>query len=275
MYKALSPGAIGVKLPFEECVALAKKHGFEGIYFDVRWAAELGVEKARAALQGLKPAGFGLPFDHRIDTTEFTQNVLALPELAAVAKELGCTRCSTWVPSWHDSLEYGENFLLHKRRFQWICEVFSNNGINFGLEFIGTKTLRDGHKFEFIHDMPEMLRLCFEIGTGNAGLLLDSWHWHTSGGTVDDIAKLKANQVVDVHINDAPAGVPLDQLKDGERAMPGETGVIDVKGFLQALDRIFYKGPVMVEPFSERVRQMQPEEAIAAAAEAMNSVWPA
>jgi len=274
MFKALSPGAIGVNLPFEECVALAKKHGFEGIYFDVRWAAELGPEKAKAALQGLKPAGFGLPFDHRADTPEFTESVLALPEMAEAARAIGCTRCSTWVQSWHDDIEYADNFMLHKRRFQWICEVFDRNDIQFGLEFLGPKTLRDGHKFDFIHDMPEMLRLCFEIGADNVGLLLDSWHWHTSGGTIDDIIKLKAGQVVDVHINDAPAGVPVERLKDNARALPGETGVIDVKGFLQALDRIFYKGPVMVEPFSERVRRMQPEEAIAAAAEAMNSVWP-
>ena len=39
-------------------------------------------------------------------------------------------------------------------------------------------------------------------------------------------------------------------------ALPGETGVIDLRGFLQALDRLKYSGPVMVEPFSERVNAM-------------------
>ena len=45
MYKALNPWAVGVKLPIEQCVPLAKKNGFEGIYFDVRWAAQAGPER--------------------------------------------------------------------------------------------------------------------------------------------------------------------------------------------------------------------------------------
>ena len=35
----------------------------------------------------------------------------------------------------------------------------------------------------------------------NAGLLLDSWHWHTSLGTVDEIRALKNGQVVAVDSN--------------------------------------------------------------------------
>jgi sugar phosphate isomerase/epimerase len=57
------------------------------------------------------------------------------------------------------------------------------------------------------------------------------------------------------------------------RTLPGETGVIDIAGFLQALRKIGYEGPVMVEPFSERVRQLPPEEACAATAAALNKVW--
>jgi sugar phosphate isomerase/epimerase len=36
------------------------------------------------------------------------------------------------------------------------------------------------------------------------GLLLDCWHWYTSGATLDDLAQVRGAQVIYVHVNDAP-----------------------------------------------------------------------
>jgi len=274
MYKALSAGAVGVTLPIEECVKLAKENGFTGIYFDVRWVYEVGPQQAKETLAGLKPAAFGLPFDYRAETVEFTQHVLELDELAGAAAELGCVRCSTWVPSWHDEMDFEENFQFHRRRMQWVGNTLDEHGISLGLEFIGPKTSRTGHKYEFIHTMGEMLRLCREVGPTNVGLLLDSWHWYTSGSSLEELRNLTPNQIIDVHINDAPAGIPIDEQVDHIRAMPGETGVIDLKGFLATLNDIGYRGPVMAEPFSDKLRQMPPEKAVALTAEAIDSAWP-
>ena len=133
--------------------------------------------------------------------------------------------------------------------------------------------MRQGKEHEFIYDMPGMLRLCDDIGTGNVGLLLDCWHLYTSHGAVEDVVALRPEQVVYVHVNDAPEGVPIDEQIDNVRALPGETGVIDITTFLQALRDIGYDGPVMVEPFSDRVRQMSPDEACATTAAALGQVW--
>jgi len=81
--------------------------------------------------------------------------------------------------------------------------------------------------------------------------------------------------VVNVHINDAPAGVPLEKQVDNVRCLPGETGVMDVRRFLECLQQIGYTGPVMAEPFSERVRKMKREDAIRATKDAIDGVWPA
>ena len=43
-----------------------------------------------------------------------------------------------------------------------------------------------------------------------------------SGGTLDEVRALRAEQVVYVHVNDAPPGVPLDDQIDNVRALPGE-----------------------------------------------------
>ena len=274
MYKALSPGAVGVSLPAEKCVKLAKQYGFEGIYLDPRWVGEVGPARAAEVLDGLKPACFGLSFDYRADTPKFTEDVLEFAGLAEGMAALGCGRCSTWVPPCHDEMDFDENFQFHRRRMQWIADTLAEHKISLGLEFIGPKTCRDGHKYEFIHTMPEMLRLCSEVGPLNLGLLLDSWHWYTSGGTIDDLEKLKPHQVVDVHINDAPAGIPVDEQLDSIRAMPGATGVIDLEGFLGTLKAIGYKGPVMAEPFCKELGDLPPEEAVAATAASFDAVWP-
>ena len=54
-----------------------------------------------------------------------------------------------------------------------------------------------------------------------------------------------------VHVNDAPAGVAMDDHVDNKRGLPGATGVIDIAGFLRALDTIGYLGPVTPEPFED------------------------
>ena len=104
---------------------------------------------------------------------------------------------------------------------------------------------RAGKPHEFIWDMKRMLELGQVIGTGNVGLLLDCWHWYTSGGTVPELLALRPEQVVYVHVNDAPAGIDRDAQVDNVRCLPGETGVIDIVGFLQALQTIGYDGPVL------------------------------
>jgi sugar phosphate isomerase/epimerase len=118
-----------------------------------------------------------------------------------------------------------------------------------------------------------MLDLCSTIGTGNVGLLLDAWHWYTSHGTIQLLRNLRAENVVYVHINDAPKGIPVDEQIDNVRELPGATGVIDLVGFLTSLQKIGYDGPVTPEPFNKRVNEMAASEAARVTYEALAGVW--
>ena len=79
--------------------------------------------------------------------------------------------------------------------------------------------------------------------------------------------------MVDAHINDAFEGRGPDEQIDNQRRLPGQSGVIDLVGFLQGLKEIGYTGPVTPEPFSPKLREMSAEEAIRTTAEALLSVW--
>ncbi len=271
MYPALSPGAIGVSLPLEDAARLAAEAGFKGLAVDV--SGDPDATRRVLEMNKLRPAAWGLPVDFRRDDETFRTTLANLPEQARKAKQIGATRCSTWMLPFSDELPFEENWTRTRDRLRACAEVLADHDCSLGLEFVGPKTLRVGHKYEFIHDMDTMLDLCAEIGTRNVGLLFDSFHWFTSHGTLEQIARLSDSLIVDTHINDAWPGRGPDEQIDNERALPGETGVIDLVGWLRALREIGYTGPVTPEPFSAKLRGMAPEEAIRTTADTLLRVW--
>lgn len=276
MFRNLSPGAIGIGRSFAEGMALAKAAGFEGVDVSIGELMQNGSpEDARKLFDqaGLRPGPWGLPVKWRAEESEYRQQLKGLEPIAEFAAAMGAERTATFLPSWSDDKPFEANFEFHVSRFRPIAETLAKYRCRLGLEFLGPKTLRDGHPHEFIHTLDGMLDLCRAIGTGNVGLLLDAWHWYTSHGTIDDLTALNDGDVVCVHINDAPAGVETDQQIDNVRCLPGETGVIDLTGFLRALRTIHYTGPVTPEPFSAKVKAMPPQQAAAATGEALLKVW--
>ena len=118
-----------------------------------------------------------------------------------------------------------------------------------------------------------MMELVDAIGTPNMGLLVDSWHWYTSHGTIAELLELSNKDIVHVHVNDAPAGIPVDQQVDNRRQLPVTSGVIDMKGFVNALAKIGYDGPVECEPFDQQLRQMDDEQAVETTGAALKRLW--
>jgi sugar phosphate isomerase/epimerase len=55
---------------------------------------------------------------------------------------------------------------------------------------------------EFIWRMSDAVEFAKECGP-NIGVVLDSWHWHHSGSTVDDIIKAGKSRIVTIHLSDA------------------------------------------------------------------------
>lgn len=271
MYKSLNGPAIGIKLPLPDLAALARQTGFAGIDFDMREA--LGLQDAATAFGATRAAQWGLPVNGT--QTEWEIDAGELAACARLAAKLGATRCATWVPSWHDSRALAENTEYHIAKLTPAARILAEHGIQLGLEFLGPVTLFQNHRFAFIHQMQPMLDMGAQIGP-NVGLLMDAWHLFTSGATLADLARLKASDIVHVHINDAPKGVPFDQVKDTIRHLPLETGVLDLAGFMRGLKAIGYDGPVTTEPFNARINEIAGRDPKAAATEvsaAMDRLW--
>ncbi len=274
----LSCGAIGVKASQTEAIDYAAKYGFDAVDADARYLAGLSDSDLKRLLDGMKAkkvtwAIGGMGVDFRKDDAAFNESLKKFPESVAALKRAGVERVTTWISPCSPDLPYIANFKTHARRLREVAKVLDDSGMRFGLEYVGPRTSLIARKYPFIHTMAEMKELLAEIGTPNMGLVLDSWHWFTAGDTRADLLSLRPRQVVSVDLNDAPAGIPLDQQMDGKRELPAATGVIDVKTFLGALKEIGYDGPVRAEPFNDAVRKMAPEQALAATKAALDKAF--
>lgn len=265
----LSPGAIGVKASETEAIDLAAKYGFEAVDPNAGYLASLSEGQLQDLLtvmnsKGLSWGAAGLPVDFRQDEAKFNEGMAALRKTAPVLQKAGVTRVTTWIMPCSKQLTYRRNFELHAVRLRAAARVLADHSQRLGLEYVGTQSLRDSQKYPFIHTMAETRELIEEIGTGNVGLVLDSWHWWTASDSQADILALKNEDIVLVDLDDAPAGIPKEQQIDSQRELPAATGVIDMGQFLGAVIRVGYDGPMRAEPFNKAVNDMDNDAACAA-----------
>lgn len=278
MFPNLSTGAIGVKATFGEAVELAARYGFQGVDFSIEEVEKLVDEKGEAHVRkllsdaGVRLGAWGPPVNWRADAASWQADLPLLQKRAALARSLGSDRSATWIMPGDNERDFESNYAFHVERLRPVAEGLAQEGCRLGLEWVGPKTLRDTRRYPFVHTMEGMRKLAADVGE-NVGLLVDIFHLYTSHADVAAVRELPVEQVVNVHVNDAIAGRTPDEQIDNERALPGETGVCDIAGFLQALTAIGYDGPVTVEPFSQRVREMSPDDAVRATADSLRRAW--
>jgi sugar phosphate isomerase/epimerase len=271
-------GSIGVSANQREAIDLAARHGFESVGVDGNYLASLSNEQI-AELKGLLGAkslvfgAAGLPVEFRREQSRFEESLKSLAPVASGLQRAGLDRISTWLTPCDDKLTYLENFRQHATRLREVAKVLKDHNVRLGLEYVGPKNSWSSRRYPFIHTMAEMKELIAEIGTGNVGLQLDSWHWWNAGETAADILSLRGSDVIAVDLNDAPAGIPKEQQVDNRRELPCGTGVIDLTAFLNALNQIGYDGPVRAEPFNQVVNKLGKEEACAAAAASLKKAF--
>lgn len=266
---SLQPGAIGVQCTQEEMIGLATKFGFEAIapYPDsiVAWSTkqkESYLSEMHAAK--LVWGSAALPMDFRKDDLSYHEGLKRLPKQAKALQSVGVTRMHTWIMPTHPYRTYRQNFELHKGRLRYIAEILAQFDIRFGLEHVGPKTLMTRDQFAFIRTLRELRELIYEIGGANVGVVLDSFHWHCTGGNQKEISELYADEIIAVDLNDARIGLSPDTQVDNKRELPAATGVIDIKSFLEALVKLEYDGPVRAEPFNQKLNDMKDKEALIA-----------
>ncbi|WP_424768995.1 sugar phosphate isomerase/epimerase family protein [Paenibacillus sp. sgz302251] len=273
MLRGLTGAGLGRIESDEMFIKLAGAHGFQAVDLDAASLIERhGVDQARELLasNNVVLGSIGLPVEWRTTEEAFLQGVEKLAVHAAAAAALGCTSCCTYVlPS--TDLKAAHFMALATRRLRTCAQILGAYGIRLGLEFVGPHHLRTRWQNPFIWTLEETLDWIDAIGESNVGLLFDAYHWYTNGLTVADIEALRADQIVHVHINDAP-DVPIEEALDNGRVYPGE-GVIDLVGFLQALQKIGYTGAVSQEILTAEAPVQSSEELVLRSKQGFDKVF--
>jgi sugar phosphate isomerase/epimerase len=270
MFLSLNSVLLQGRVHWPDFARLAAKIGFPATDIMLEPAMQAGVRATNELLASLKirPAVIDFPVEFRKDDATFKASLARLEAAARFAAAIHCPRMITYIMPSSDTPK-DELRRIYRQRFTESAHILARSNVRLGLEFLGPLELRKAHRFEFIWRMNDMLAFAKECGP-NVGLLLDSWHWHHAGATPEDIIAAGRDRIVHVHFNDS-SNLPPEQIHDSQRLLPGE-GVINLMGFLQALQTIHYNDALSVEVFG-RTKDMTPQAAAKAGLESSLAVF--
>jgi len=281
MFKNLDPTALGVTGHQSEIIELALTYGFQGMDIDiVEFAGRVklhGMKYARRLIDSAKIriGTFWLPLDWDVEEEVFRRDLDKLAEYARLAAELGCTRCACTIAPAGDKRPYHENFEFHKRRFTEICRTMEPAGVRLAIGFRAAEALRRERAFQFIHEFDALMLLVNMVGASNVGVLVDVWDLYVSGGSVESIRGLPAQQIVAIRLADLPPDVPLSDITEEQRLLPGASGRADCVAVLAAVAQIGYDGPVTIKADRKAFESTRRDRIVKQAGEVMDRVWKA
>lgn len=214
---------------------------------------------------GLMPT----PADMYADTlcdTEFEAALEILERWTDHAQMIGVKYAYNHVHPGSNERQFAENFEWHIKRINAVNRIFKRKGIFYGLEFVGPVHLRQAFRYPFIHNLCGLLELT-EAADSLPGIVFDTYHWYTGGGTERDVEWIAQHveRLTAVHVNDGIAGRKREQQLDNERAMPMTTGVINSASVLRTFSKAGYEGPVLCEPMDplyKMFRSMDTEQVV-------------
>jgi sugar phosphate isomerase/epimerase len=258
MFLALNSALTGGKVPWPEFARLAAKVGYGGTDVSLGPAMKEGADTTQSLLSELRlrTSFASLPVTTTGTEEVFQKGMATLEDAAKFLSAIGCNRLMMVLPT-STATPADELRRTLRERLSAVGVVLAKYNCRLGLEFLGPLVFRTRAPHVFIWRMNDAVEFAKECGD-NIGVVLDSWHWHHSGATVDDILKAGKSRIVTIHLSDAAKMAPED-VKDNQRLLPGE-GIIDLVGFFQALKQIGYEDGISPEVLGRIPADKTPEE---------------
>ena len=280
MFPCLKAFALGTRGTLSEQVELALLGQFRGLDVNILEVSAIvsdrGIGYGQSIFSSAKIeiGSWTLPFNLDADEESYQREIQRLPELAELSQQLSCTRVVTHLSPGSDDYPLQDNFEWHRKRLTEITEILNTHSCQLGVGFIGYRPARAGNTHEFIHSLEATVQLVESITTDNIGIMLDTYQWYACSGTLEEIAKLKPEQLIAVQICDVPESSTPEDLTE-TRQLPGTSGTIDAASILKTLEEIGYSGPVTPIVSRDQLRSRNKEILIRTTSEALQKVWPA
>ncbi|MBC8535988.1 sugar phosphate isomerase/epimerase family protein [Feifania hominis] len=193
-----------------------------------------------------------------VDDTLFERGIETLKRQAQTAAKMGVRYAYNHIWSSNPERSFERNFDWHVRRIRRVGRIFEDNGIRYGLEFLGPRDVLHRYEHPFVHSIAGVCALA-DAAELKAAFLFDTYHWYCEGARLDDLyfALAHTDRMVGLHVNDAAAGRKPEEQLDMERAMPMTTGLIDAGKIYQLFGSHGYEGPAACEPLHPSMEHFQ------------------
>jgi 2-keto-myo-inositol isomerase len=152
---------------------------------------------------------------------------------------------------------------LGARNYRELLQIGVEMGVKPAMEFLGF--------VEDINTIEDALEIITKADHPAGTVVLDPFHIFRGGGSLESIAKLRAEQIAIMHFNDSPATPPRAQQHDKDRVYPGD-GHLDLKRELDLLRKIGYDRWLSLELFREDLWAANPLEVARVGLEKMRAV---
>lgn len=256
--------------PTDTFLKIAKRSGFDAVEFTIdkiQTMLEEGILRETGNLvrqNGLAAASINGPENFNLlGESKFTELLGGTRKIVDAAKELGCDLLIA-VPSPAKQGMSEEDTTSQTATSLTRLADHCGDEIRLGLEFLGFRECS-------INNLRAAMEVIRRVGRPNVGLCLDSYHMHVSDSKFADIAKLKAEQVFLVHVNDSERG-DRSRLTDANRLYPGE-GVIDLRSFAGAIRSIGYDSYLSLELLRPAYWDQEAEAVAAKGRESLKQVF--
>lgn len=230
---ALNLATLGPKAPLERKLYAAASAGFAAVGLRLE-DMEQSWERTRQELRmsDLAVAEFeGVGGWMQPGRTARSLALLQAEEAFAIAAELSAALVVAW------PADEPVDMLTSATYFADLCRAAEAVGMRVGLEFLGhLATVKDIASAWRIVEMAEM---------ANGGLVIDAFHFHQGGSTIEMIEQIPGEKIFLVQVCDVP-DLSSGELTDRHRLYPG-MGWLELEPLLAALRAKDYAGYYSLE----------------------------
>lgn len=254
LLKSLSFRGLGLTFPGMETAAqVANAAGFDALDLPIRDLFENHISptivRNLLADHGLAIGACPFPLDWRSRESAYLQTLNSLPAYIDYISILGVKNLYTRVSESVSNEETPESTIAwHLHRLGKIAEMLHQNQLKLGFETVGVASFRQGRPplMPTLADVRHHLSSLFHEFP-NTGLLVDAFHLHASGESLEAAISGFENRVVGVHVADLPWPTPPDEIIDNLRSLPDTSGSVPVRQILAGLAARGISAPVMIE----------------------------
>jgi 4-hydroxyphenylpyruvate dioxygenase len=134
------------------------------------------------------------------------------------------------------------------RDFRRVCQMAARHQVRVALEVLGFAT--------HFHTLGQAWEVVRRAECDNGGLLLDTYHFHRGGSTLEMLDAIPGDRLYLVHMADVPSG-PREEAQDDGRLPPGE-GAGPLREIVSRVLDKGYAGYFVVEVLSQTLWREDP-----------------